>query len=637
MWTPKCSLFKFPIVAGLLFFSAIFESHAANPSRVAFVVGIENYLHAPKLENPVADAKAVSEILELSGFKVSSHFNIDQTAFLQAFDRFLADAERADVVLVYFAGHGVQIDAKNYLIPKQARSETIFELVSGSVDMDQIYQRLGRFDNFKIVLLDACQNNPFVESHEVTAGLAPVSVDLSRFLVGYAAQPGNVAFDGVGEHSPFASALLSHMPTTGLELLPLLSRVNLEVQKTTGGQQSPYVYYSIKPDFFFFEGESDYRDIESLFWQVASASNDASLINLYKDRFPEGKFVDDIEDRNSSPDTGEIRNLKSFNLEESIVHLFLKTRERDVANYYLSNFPTGEYRSYFEDYTDEGTRGEDVRYDYLCRTYATHPNDSTPGYPGVSYKYLLSNSSLAVEACRNALSLRPENAHIMVLLARSLAASGELEQALDLYHKSATLDDHRAIVSLGLLYETGSGVRKDIREAERLYERGARLGSPDAAINLAAMLLNGSASKRDPGKAETLLTWAMELGAPRAAYNLGVLKVKASSEGHQALDYFVEAGVNGFARGYLAAADLLDNGKIVATDHVLAAEYLLRAVAVDDGEAQLLLNARTPRRWSRDVIREMQLRLEEAGLYRAEIDGLSGPQFREALAKWRSP
>jgi len=623
-------------IAVVAFCVGIAESWAAATSKVAFVVGNADYKNVQSLENPVSDARALSEVLKLSGFDVASIYNATQSTFLASFERFLALAETADVVLIYFAGHGVQINSKNFLIPTDASLERISDLPINSIELDRIYRRLEVFKNFKIVLLDACQDNPFDSSNSSPDGLAAVSADLSSFLVSYAAQPGQVAFDGVGAHSPFTSALLSHIPTTGLELLPLLSRVNLAVQKKTGGRQSPYVYYSVKPDFFFFEGQSDYRDTESLFWQVASVSNDQQLIGLYENRFPNGKFLADIKSKKDAPKKEEIRNLRSGSIEREIIQLFLRTKDREIATYYLSNYPNGSYQSYFEEYVSRNEKSKAPDYDHLCRQNATHPNDATPGYPGVSYRYLVSNSNAAIQACRQALSLDPDNSHIMAMLARGLAAAGDIGQSLELYNRSAKLGDHRAIVSLGLLYETGSGVHKDFREAERLYEAGVELGSTDAAVNLAALILTGKASSRDTEKAEALLDWAENLGAPRAAYNLGVLKSQSASDRRGAIDHFVTAGVNGFARGYLAAADLLDKGNSVERNPALAAEYLLRAVAIDNGEAQLLLSSNS-RRWSRDVIRQMQLKLKETGLYLAALDGLPGRRFSDALSKWRSP
>ena len=272
----------------------------------------------------------------------------------------------------------------------------------------------------------------------------------------------------------------------------------------------------------------------------------------------------------------------------------------------------------------------------VCERLATHPHDATASVNGVEMDQLRRNSAAAVAACREAANAHPEIAHYTALLARATYAAGGYDEALALYRKAADAGDARAMVSLGLLLETGDHTPKDLKGAYALYEKAADRGSADGALDLAVALVRGKGIDVDVPRALALLKKASDGGSARATFNLATLidrGVGGRPKG-EALDLFHRAGADGYPQGYRAAAVLLDEGRGVQPNPAEAAEDLLRAVVADAGEtkAELSTKAQT---WRAETIKALQSRLKSAGYYGGPVDGRSGPALADALTQWR--
>ena len=246
------------------------------------------------------------------------------------------------------------------------------------------------------------------------------------------------------------------------------------------------------------------------------------------------------------------------------------------------------------------------------------------------------NAGAAVKFCRQATAAHPEVAHYEALLARATYAAGRYEEALALYRKAADSGDVRAMVSLGLLLQTGDHTPSDLKAAYGFYEKAAERGSADGALDLAVALVRGKGIDKNVPRALALLKKASDDGSARATYDLAEIEADATGRrlAGEALTDFRRAGAEGFPQGYRAAAVLLDEGRGVPKDPAAAADDLLRAVAADAGEAIAELTGRK-QTWATDTIRNLQARLKSAGYYSGPIDGKSGPALAPALNKWR--
>jgi len=174
---------------------------------------------------------------------------------LRAFAR---DAERADWAVVYFAGHGIEIGGVNYLIPVDARLETDRDAQFEAVALEQVLGAVEGAKKLRLVVLDACRDNPFAQRMKRTVASRSIGRGLARVepeggtLVAYAAKHGEIALDGEGTNSPFVTALLKHMPTPGVEINKLFRLVRDDVMTATGRRQEPFIYGSLPAEDFFF-------------------------------------------------------------------------------------------------------------------------------------------------------------------------------------------------------------------------------------------------------------------------------------------------------------------------------------------------------------------------------------------------
>lgn len=235
-----------------------------SEKRVALVIGVSSYQHAPRLANPVNDARAIGEALERLKFDVVEVDNPDYRALAMAIREFGIRASTADFAVVYYAGHGVQVERENYLLPVDAKLERPNDLFYEAMPLERLLAETAQAHKIGIVFLDSCRNNPFVErvsrSLDVAGraivtqpGMARVDNVPSKVMVMMAAKADQVAEDGGGAHSPFAAALLVHFQIPGLELGLFARSVHDTVLRVTHNRQEPYFFGSLsaEPVYFF--------------------------------------------------------------------------------------------------------------------------------------------------------------------------------------------------------------------------------------------------------------------------------------------------------------------------------------------------------------------------------------------------
>jgi formylglycine-generating enzyme required for sulfatase activity/uncharacterized caspase-like protein len=230
--------------------------------RIALVIGIGAYQNAPHLNNPVNDARAIGESLRRLKFDVTELYDPDFRALSVGIRDFGIQASAADVAVVYYAGHGVQVDRENYLIPADAKLERERDLLYEAMPLANLLGEVSQASHIGIVLLDSCRNNPFIErvarsmtiagrAVATTQGLARVDNVPRNTMVVMAAKADQIADDGK-DHSPFAAALLAHFQVPGLELSLFFRSVRDTVLRATNNRQEPYVFSSLGADPFFF-------------------------------------------------------------------------------------------------------------------------------------------------------------------------------------------------------------------------------------------------------------------------------------------------------------------------------------------------------------------------------------------------
>ncbi|SCB42343.1 Uncharacterized protein, contains caspase domain [Bradyrhizobium shewense] len=236
--------------------------------RMALIIGNGAYQHVKALPNPSSDARAVAKSLREIGFTVSEGIDLDRAAMQKMTRDFLREAARAQVAVVYYAGHGVQVDGRNYLIPVDVELKPGTGMTEAMIDMDTIMAGLDDQVRTNILIFDACRNNPMaqqVASAGVNRGIegasglaAPTSLGTGATLgagtlIAFATAPGQVALDGEGANSPFSAALSRHLGTPGLEVQQMLTRVRAEVVSSTKHKQVPWSNSSLLGEVYLAE------------------------------------------------------------------------------------------------------------------------------------------------------------------------------------------------------------------------------------------------------------------------------------------------------------------------------------------------------------------------------------------------
>lgn len=226
---------------------------AQADKRVALVIGNSAYKNAPRLANPVNDAGLVGSMFRNAGFDtVEVRLDLNASEMRRSLREFAARTRDADMAVIYYAGHGIELDGSNYLVPTDAMLETDGDVLDETVALDRALYAVEPAKQLRLVILDACRDNPFAKtmkrtlaSRAIGGGLAKVEPTSPNTMIAFAAKAGSTASDGDSRNSPFAVALTDHLPKPGLDLRKAFGFVRDDVLKKTGNKQEPYVYGSL--------------------------------------------------------------------------------------------------------------------------------------------------------------------------------------------------------------------------------------------------------------------------------------------------------------------------------------------------------------------------------------------------------
>jgi hypothetical protein len=223
--------------------------------RIALVIGNSQYMNVPRLYNVGSDATDVSAALERIGFKVTQVRNADYGQMRSALQKFGADADGADIALIYYAGHGIEVENKNYLVPVDARLESDRDVDFETISLALVEGAVSGAKTLRMVVLDACRNNPFAVEMALSSPTRSIGRGLSAVepargvLIAYSAKGGSLAKDvGDGRNSPFASAFIEYLDDPGLDVGFMFRKISDAVMRSTDNQQEPFVYGRLPGD-----------------------------------------------------------------------------------------------------------------------------------------------------------------------------------------------------------------------------------------------------------------------------------------------------------------------------------------------------------------------------------------------------
>ncbi|MEQ1577245.1 MAG: caspase family protein [Hyphomicrobium sp.] len=605
------ALLSCPLIAGAIWLSAAVAAPARAESRLALVIGNGGYSSRP-LANPANDAALITRTLQATGFEVTTLIDAGQAAMKKGMLEFGRRLRASDSVGVfYYAGHGVQIDGENYLIPADADIKELEEVALNGVSLSELMKTMERSGSrLNLAILDACRDNPFASStRSGVRGLAAVSAP-SGTLIAYATAPGHVALDGQGANSPYTAALAEAVPLEGSSLEDVFRRTRRKVLEVTGGRQTPWEHSSLTGEFFFRPKTSapevsareavsppqaaDARLAEIAAWQAVKGTTEQEALRQFMAAYPEGLF-------------SELATLRLAKLEPP-----------PSSPWPWTVSEAG--RSAPEPSEAEGLYEEALKLDGPQSTAAD----------------LVAAATLYRRAANDGLPAA------MFALGRSYdkgrGVERNLAQAAQWYRAAADKGHAGAMASLGTMYEFGEGASLDLAGAFRLYQQAAELGEANAMTSLGYLYAAGKGVAADPSKARRWYQMAVERGQPRAMFNLAVMLLRGEggpADSTEAARLLQIAGSKGHAGALRELVTLFDAGRGVPRDPVQAADFLIEsyAAANDKSRTELL---RRPEVWSLAVRREAQRKLQVRGHYSGRLTGVFDAATRRGFDRMAS-
>ncbi len=556
----------------------------AEEGRVALVVGNSDYASLPELRNPANDAKAVADKLTGLGFDVILGVNLDLDGFQSAMLEFARKMEQADTSLLFYAGHGIQIDDANHMVPVDANLSRESDVTDQTITVDRIIGLMNQFTDTSLVFLDACRDNPLTrdlapgESDDrFGRGLARVRA-LGGSYIAFATAPGNVAYDGSGQNSPFTAALVRHIDTPNIDIRLMMADVRQDVFEETEQRQLPWENNSLIGRFFFRQdsalerldatarteaeawsviaesrrredfagflrdfpdgvfaslaelkidalGKLDERDSdERAAFVLARASNSESAWGGFLDTYPRGIFAD-IARKELGELQDEIQRSK-LSLEEIHWRSIKISRAPEDFRTFLEIYPSGEFADLAAQRLDAALRANEITTSLTGETVADSTAEElerevkrrVSQVPVQFVQYGLNALGHQVGDISGVLDRETKMAIRNYQATIEATQTGRLtpQQTVDLILAAASLGDSHALTAAGIMTASGNGLRQDEEVARLWLDRAADKGNGFAMANLGILYRDGRGGARDLDQARSLLTVAVSLGVDGA-------------------------------------------------------------------------------------------------------------------------
>jgi tetratricopeptide (TPR) repeat protein len=469
--------------AAFLLLAAMGSAHAEK--RVALVIGNSAYEHAPALANPANDARLMSDTLLSLGFFVvggGARLDLDKKGFDAALAEFDKELTGADVALFYYAGHGVETNGLNYLVPVDANPKDDGDVLAQGVGLAGILDRIEKANiRINLLLLDACRDDPFHgrDAHSSTGGLAQMQAPPGT-LISFATQPRSVSLDGDDGHSPYTRALAETLKHPGYGLFKTFNEVGLKVEKSTHGDQLPWVSLSPISGNFYFAGREPAAPAAAPVLEARLTPGDTRRPDL----------VTDCDRLAAMPwDTGHSPDIFGVAIEK--IDVVAAGRACDEA---MQRYPDVVRFVY------EAGRVAAARKDFAT-AQRYYEQAAAAGYPMAMYSIGWSYN--------DGKQGRPASP----------------AEAAKWYAKAADAGEPAGMMNLADMYEAGRGVKKDCAETVRLYTNAAKAGFAPAMTNLGQFYSDGTCVQHDYAEAKRLFEQALAAWSKNdtAMNNMGVL------------------------------------------------------------------------------------------------------------------
>ena len=474
------------VVAVVAFVVLAVPSVVLADGRVALVVGNSTYAHIGRLPNPDNDARDMSAALRRLGFEVTTELDADRVELTEALRAFTRQSAGADVSLVFYAGHGIEMDGVNYLVPVDARLERDVDVRFETVTIDDLLVSTSGA-SLRLLILDACRNNPLARSMQRTAAFRSVSggsfADLNEDLLGdetlvaYAAAAGTTAADGRGRNSPYTAALLSHLETP-LEVGLMFRRVRAQVLAETNGAQRPHEYHSLVGEHYLTRTLATGASVTV---SAAAPSDpprpDPPSVDVTDLPLPALRELAEAGDLDAQTELGERYQAGDGGVQRDYAEAVRWYRRSAEQGHALGQAYLG-----FMYHFGRGVRqdyGEAVRWYRRSADQGHALGQNNLGAMYLNGRGVRQDVAEAVRWFRRSAdqghALGQNNLGVMYRDGREV--SQDYGEAVRWFRRAANQDEALGQANLGWMYENGRGVRRDRVEAVRWYRRAADQGN----------------------------------------------------------------------------------------------------------------------------------------------------------------
>ncbi len=536
-------------------------SPASAEKRVALVIGNSAYQNVTRLDNPKNDAALIADTMRGLGFALvggGPQLDLDKAGLDRAVQNFGQLIQGADVALFYYAGHGVQVNGSNFLVPVNANPTREADVDFQMVDVNVVLRQMqGSGTKLNLVVLDACRNNPFGGRglRATEGGLAQMRAPEGT-LISYATQPGSVAQDGDG-NSPYTKALASTVRRAGLDIFQTFNQVGLSVKRATGGSQQPWVSSSpIDGEFYFVPAPGS----------AASHQSDVPVQDAHPaqprvaPQAPNDAFRS-FERAANAGDAGAMVNLG-----------FVYERGNGVPQ------DLAEARKWYEKAATAGNAYGMRNLGILYRDGSGVAKDSTQARKWFEKAVAAGN----IEAM-NSLGLLYETGNGVPM---------DYAEARKWFQKAVSAGNAGGMVNLGYLYDKGYGVTQDYTEARKWYEKSANAGNAVGMKNVGVLYRDGFGVAKDPTEARKWFEKAASAGNSDAMTSLGVLYETANGvpkDFVEARKWYEKAAAAGNATAMTNLGYLYRDGRGIGPDLSEARKWFEKAAATGYEKARVAL------------------------------------------------
>lgn len=594
---------------------------AADERKVALVIGNSQYGELSRLANAAKDARDIAAALGGMGFSVSLGTDLDEDAFAQVLDDFAATARGAEVALFFYAGHGLQLESENYLIPVDARLDTRLALKRETFPLDDIVDIMAGA-KYSLIFIDACRSFPIEGTFFATGnervvrvnGPAPVEAARDSFI-GFSASPGQVALDGNAGNSPFASAMLEFLPRGGVDVSTMFTAVSNQVRDTTRGAQVPQSWGNLSSPLTLLPAEAVQAaergpSTEERAYLLAREVGTEAAYIAFIARYP-GGFYTEL----AKAELDKLAVSKGPPVQPSIEP---PPPSEEPSAEPLSPRPATDIAALIAH----------------CDELGGDPYDKDKVGDGVVLGALDTHAVIA--ACEAAIVAAGDAAPMRTYyqLGRAQQATGDVEAAYASY-EIASAASVEAWSQLGHFLRDGTTGKLDVKRAVEIFRDAAAAGSVSAMAAYARAFENGQGGLRK--NEETASDWykrAADQNYPPAMHALANMYRDGrgvAKNMQRAMQLYDGARARGLIASAYNLAWLLDVADGVDRNSRQAAQYFMDSLESREARFVAALQ-RDGKLLSVETRRALQQALKDGGYYSGPIDGAFGPGTNRAIA-----